>query len=228
MTLVPISPSPTVPLETQDISDAAVKNLQALLADFRQKLKTTGWVHSVDTFRFSANQQGVEVPPQIRETWQRFDDTGLLVEAYEFQTSPEGKDMGGMALQNGQVDLIFYDGSLQHSTDVPPTTIDDLTNFYEAYILKGNGNPLTQESSVFNGRNAWKFSYHVIIPDAEFIESIYFDKDTGVIVGYDTYKIQPDGSLKLHSAETISDFEIDARPQLDKFKQLLERAKEGQ
>lgn len=135
--------------------------------------------------------------------------------------------MGGMALRNGQVDLIFYDGSVQHSTAGPPTTINDRTNFYEAYLLKGNGNPLSQEATVFNGLNAWKFSYHVKIPDAEFIEAIYFDQDTGVIAGYDTYKIQPDGSLKFHSGETIADFEIDAKPPLERFKEILERAKEG-
>jgi hypothetical protein len=99
--------------------------LNALIAEFRQKLKTPGWIHSVDTFTFSPNPQGVEVPLQIRDTWQRYDDTGL-------------------------------------------------------------------------------------------------------ILGYDTDQLLPDGGLKFQSGETVTNFETNAAPPLERFQQVLERAREGQ
>jgi prepilin-type processing-associated H-X9-DG protein len=211
---------PTIPVESKNIdSGKEVDNLKALMWDVYREAKTTGWIHQVTTHVFSPNQQGIDVPPQIFDEWFLFDDVGLLVEKFSFTRSPDGTNLGESVIKEGVTNLLFADGHVEFYTLPDPITIDLFTYFYDNYSR--NGTSLSQEAVVFHGTNAWKFSY----PFQGAVESIYFCQDSGRILGYDTYLIQGDGSVLFHREEIITEFEVNANPPLEKFRQILERAK---
>ena len=53
---------------------------------------------------------------------------------------------------------------------------------------------------------------------------MFFDRDSGLMAGNETYAVLPDGSLQLVSGAIYSSFEINADPPLERFQQILEKA----
>lgn len=206
-------------IQSTVISDPAtvIKNCEEVLATFNSRLKTTGWIRTVYTIVYFDNIQKEYRDPRVMEQWYRLDPDGLLVEGYNWISTPDGAVEQETLFQSG----IWYNVTLGGSSHSINTKVDFTSGIVDG--LK-NGEKITQEAVRYHDKDAWRFFFEFNDGGLRMARAMFFDRDAGVLTGNETYAVQPDGSLQLVSGAIYSSFEINADPPLDRFQQILEKA----
>ena len=197
--------------------EEVIQNFNNLSASFNDKIKTTGWIRQVSK-KVTFNTQTEEYQDWgVFEEWSRFDDDRRLIEAYNWNSTPEGVVEQESFLRDGTFHNVTY-GTSGHGISKDPI---DFTGGFANHLKSGEN--IAQELVTYNGQGTWKFSYEAQDGVMRIAGVIYFDKISGYILGKETYFFQPDGSLKLGSGTTINIFEVDAEPPLDRFQQIRDK-----
>ncbi len=194
-----------------------IQNFNNLSASFNDSIKTSGWIRQVSTNVTFNNQTEEYQDWGVFEEWSRFDDDRRLIEAYNWNSTPEGVVEQESFLKDETFHNVTY-GTSGHGISKDPI---DFTGGFANRLKSGEN--ITQELVTYNGQDTWNFSYEAQDGVMRFVGVIYFDKNSGFILGKETYFVQSDGSLKLGSGTTINIFEVDAEPPLDKFKQIRDK-----
>jgi hypothetical protein len=222
--------SPTAAAEVTLITDPGmvVQNYEQAAADFNQNLKTTDWIRYVYQIVYYNNVTKEYQDPQTKEEWYRFDAEGKLVEAYNWLSTATGEI---------QQEAFYYDGSFFNvdndaaklDENSRPREKNDQVDFTGNFAEElRNGEKQTQEAIPYQGAEAWRFSYEIKEGGVRTMEAIYFNRDTGLMAGKETYVVAEDGSMKLVSGVITSDFEIATDPPTQHFQDILARAQAQQ
>ncbi len=216
---VATSSSQTTATQGAVILDPAIviKNCEEIFMAFEQKIKTTGWIRTVYTIVYFDNTQKAYRDPRVMEQWYRLDPDGQLVEGYTWFSTLDGTVEQETLFQGG----IWYNVTLGGSSRSYNTKVDFSGSFADQ--LK-TGEKVTQEAVRYHDANAWRFFYELNDGGLRMARAMFFDRDSGLIAGNETYAVQPDGSLQLVSGAIYTSFEIDADPPLERFQQILEKA----
>jgi len=216
--------APTVPILTATpeirITDPAsvIKNYDDLLASFNQKMKTTGWIKETNVKINYDEGTKKYWDPITDEQWYRFDSQGQVVEAYEWIGQTQE-----VAAQES-----FFKGGQWYNITNGETFLPDSTqvDFSDKFINRLKmGEKVSQESVSYHDVNAWRFSSEFKDGDIRVVCAFYFDRDSNLIIGNETYWVEADGSLKLAGATTPIHIEINADPPLQRFQQIKDKAK---
>lgn len=219
--IITLEPTSLLPTATQStvISDpiTIINNCEVILAAFKKKLETTDWIRTVYTIVYFDNTQKRYRDPRVMEQWYSLDPDGLLVEGYSWLSTPDGAVEQETLFQGG----IWYNVTLGGSTRSLNTKVD-----FTGGIVDGlkNGEKITQEAVRYHDTDAWRFFYELDDGGRRMARSMFFDRESGLLSGNETYAVQADGSLQLVSGAIYTSFEIDADPPLDRFQQILEKA----
>ncbi len=79
----------------------------------------------------------------------------------------------------------------------------------------------------FHGQAAWQFTYESVVPGGILIKAIYFSRDDGTLLGFNSNLVQPDDSVKLISEVVYRVFEFNADPPEDRFAEIWARVPHG-
>ena len=199
-------------------SEMVLANYNDINASFNRAIKTTGWIRQVSTSSTFDERNQMVQDFGVNEEWYRFDADGHLKAYYSWLTSPEGAvEQEVYLLENGKL----YNVTLNETGQGETTTEIDFTGGFADGLKTGKN--ISQENVVYQGLDAWKFSYNEK-QDAvlTFSKVIYFDVTTGLILGKETWLLEPEGTTKLVSSTIINNFEINADPPMDRFQQMME------
>lgn len=209
---------PTANAEILIIDPTTVsKHLNEVMEVFREKVKTTGWISRKFTSIYFDTVKKEYRDPQVKEEWYRFDPDGQLVEAYNWVSSSDGVVQQEAVYQNGSWYNITLGGS-GHSIN---TKVDFSGSFVDNFQ---EGQNIKQEAVTYHEVEAWKFSYEIEEGGIRTAEALFFDQQSSLIIGKETYLVQPDGSLQIVSGIIISNFDINVTPPAERFQQMLEKA----
>jgi hypothetical protein len=216
---VATSSSQTTATQGAVISDPAIviKNCEEIFMAFEQKLKTTGWIRTVYTIVYFDNTQKAYRDPRVMEQWYRLDPDDQLVEGYTWFSTLDGTVEQETLFQGG----IWYNVTVGGSSRSYNTKVDFSGSFADQ--LK-TGERVTQEAVRYHDANTWRFFYELNDGGLRMARAMFFDRDSGLIAGNETYAVQSDGSLQLVSGAIYSHFDINADPPLERFQQILEKA----
>ena len=217
-TLTPTVSAPTANAEALIIDPTTISNhLFEDLEVFREKIKTTGWIRRKFTIIYFDNVKKEYRDPQVKEEWYRFDADGQLVEAYNWVSSSDGVVQQEAVYLNGT----FYNITLGGSGHSINTKVDFSGSFVD-HLQEGQN--IKQEAVTYHEVKAWKFSYEIEEGGIRIAEALFLDQQSSLIIGKETYLVQPDGSLQIVSGIIISNFDINATPPTEIFQQMLEKA----
>lgn len=219
-----MAPSDTVEETLITDPDQVIQNYEQTEASFNQKLDTADWVRYVSQITYYNNITKKYLDPQTKEEWYRFDAEGKLTEAYNWLSSTAGEIEQEAFYSDGS----FYNvdsGTSSGGENSRPHERNDQVDFTGNFAAAlQNGEKQTQEAVTYQGAPAWRFSYEIEESGIRTLEAIYFNRDTGLIAGKETYALQEDGSMKLVSGVITTVFEIGAEPPTQHFQEILEKA----
>jgi hypothetical protein len=214
----PVISNPTSITETLIIDPTIVsKNLNKYMEVFREKIKTTNWIRRKFTIIYFDNIKEEYRDPQVKEEWYLFGPEEQLVESYNWVSSSDGVVQQEAVYLNGS----FYNITLGGSGHSNNTKVDFSGSFLDNFQL---GQNIKQEAVTYHGVKAWKFSFEIEEEGIRTVSALFFDQQSSLIIGEETYLEKPDGSLQIVSGIIISNFDLDATPPVERFQQMLEKA----
>ncbi len=218
--------------------EVVANQCQALADAFNQKMTdTSGWVHGVNDRIYFNSVNGAYDPTYIEEFWRRFDSEGFILEGYNWNGTQEGEIQQEGIWLNGWYDEVYVNGgyNLEYDFDSkgeiqrPHSVIDAPIDFSDGFCTQ-----LTDEESgnmaevAFHGQAAWQFTYESVVPGGILIKAIYFSRDDGTLLGFNSNLVQPDDSVKLISEVVYRVFEFNADPPEDRFAEIWARVPHGE
>ncbi len=210
-----------------------MQQCESLAAAFNERvLSTTGWVHQVHDVVYFNNVSGTYDAPLVQETWLRFDAEGSAVEGYGWSAAPDGGVQQEAVYLNGWYDGVYHNNFYNLENDFGPegeiqrphAIVDVKSDFTGGFCAAMAESETAGMSSVtYQDREAWQFSYEDKAGEDTLVRSIYFDRESGLLLGIEMNLAQPDGSFKIVSGTTNMVFELNAEPAVERFEQIWTR-----
>ena len=210
----------------------------ALADAFNQKMTdAAGWVHGVKDRAYFNTNAGEYDPIVVEEFWYRFDSEGIILEGYEWNGTSAGEIQQEGVWLNGWYDGDYVNGTYNLDVDFGPdgeiqgphTVVEEPLDFSAGFCANLGAEKAAKMTEVdFHGQAAWKFTYDSISPRGTMTRGIYFSREDGSLLGFDSNLVQSDGTEKLISEVAYRVFELNANPPQERFAEIWARVPHGE